>query len=324
VPTLWLVLLMGALSLGVLAVLLVIKLHLLSTSSLTGGQAKDVWAFVGVALGAIAALIGALLTDQHKRRTNAVTHEAAERERLARAAADALGQETEERCTIDLVARVLELITFEGGYAPKARVAGAMAMLAQRPSNGVTTRILKELWDAHAVDTDTAAWLIDRILVDGARRPDEAVAAASLLALQAAKLVPAARDSDQTWSCWPTSLMHTWPEELPESAKSDLLLAAVNVFLAREPAYWRATDKYPLETLVRALDDPTVASKGAIVLVTLHDRGALARVEFQLPPASMVRAREQSGSARVPPWLNKEITRWMEVLWVPGGDGPAQ
>jgi hypothetical protein len=321
-PTVWLVLLVGALSLLVLAVVMVVKLHLLSTSSLTGDQAKDVWAFLGVAFGSIVALISTLLIEQHDRRTAALIHEAAEREHLARQKQETEDKEAGERLTTDVVARMLELITFKGGYAPKARVAGAMAMLIERENSGVAMRILKELWDADAVDADTAVWLVDRVLVDGARRPAEAVGAASLLARHATQLLPAASDLDQAWIGWPTSLMQRWPSDLPEAAKSDLVLAATKVFLAREPGYWKAAAKHPLDMLVRVLDDEATASKAAIVLVSLLDRGALAKVDFQLNAVSMTRVRELSASESVAPWLKKAVRTWMETLWVPE-PGPA-
>jgi hypothetical protein len=322
-PTLWLMLLVIGLALVVLAVLLVVKWHLLSSTGLTGDQATDVWALLGVALGAVVTLIGTLLIEQHNRRTTALAHEAAVREQLARESKVVLDRAAEDRLTIDVVARVLELITVEGDYAPKARVAGAMALLSERPSNGVAMRILRELWAADAVDTDTAVWLVDRALVEGVARPEEAVGAAALLARHAPQLLPTARDRDQAWFSWPTSLTHTWPKELPKAAKADLVLAAAKVFLAREPGYWKPAGKYPLETLVRSLDDNEVASKAAIVLVTLLDRGALAKVDFQLGADTMARIRERSASEPVEPWLHKGVRAWLETLWVPPYSEPA-
>jgi hypothetical protein len=322
-PTLWLLLLVIGLALVVLAVLLVVKWHLLSSTGLTGDQATDVWALLGVAGGAIVALIATLLTEQHSRRINALTQETAIRAQLARESKVALDNQAEERLTIEVVARVLELITVEGDYAPKARVAGAMALLSERPSNGVAMRILRELWAANAVDTDTAVWLVDRALVEGVTRPEEAIGAAALLARHATQLLPTARDGDQTWFSWPTSLMDTWPVQLPPAAKADLVLAAAKVFLAREPGYWKAAGRYPLETLVRSLDDDAVASKAAIVLVTLLDRGALAKVDFQLSAAAMARCRELSVSEPVEPWLHKGVRAWLETLWVPPYSEPA-
>jgi hypothetical protein len=322
-PTLWLLLLVIGLALVVLAVLLVVKWHLLSSTGLSGDQTTEAWVLLGVALGAIAALIATLLIEQHSRRISALTHEAAVREQLGRESKVALDKAAEERLTIEVVARVLELITVEGHYAPKARVAGAMALLSERPSNGVAMRILRELWAADAVDTDTAVWLVDRALVEGVTRPEEAAGAAALLAQHATQLLPTARDGDQSWFSWPASLMDAWPQALPPAAKADLVLAAAKVFLAREPGYWKAARKYPLETLVRSVDDDEVASKAAIVLVTLLDRGALAKVDFPLGAATMARSRELSVSEPVEPWLHKGVRAWLETLWVPPYSEPA-
>ena len=117
--------------------------------------------------------------------------------------------------------------------------------------------------------------------------------------------------------------MDTWPRALPHAAKADLVLVAARVFLAREPGYWKPARKYPLETLVRSLDDDEVASKAAIILNTLLDRGTLAKVDFPLSAAAMAHIRELSVSESVEPWLHKGIRAWLETLWVPPYSEPA-
>ena len=133
VRILWKVLTVIVLLLFALAVVLLIKSDVLSTKYLTDSQAKNLWAFLGVSFGAVVTLIGALLTEQHKRRT------------------DVLARETEDRLKIDTVAKVLELVTVEGQYAPRARVAGAIATLMRLGGGDVGVRILGELWTDDAV-----------------------------------------------------------------------------------------------------------------------------------------------------------------------------
>lgn len=77
----------------------------LSTSHLSSDQTKTLWAFLGVALGAVVTLISALLTEQHNRRTDALAREAEERLRLTALQQQALAREAEERLRIDTVAK---------------------------------------------------------------------------------------------------------------------------------------------------------------------------------------------------------------------------
>ena len=148
-----------------LATLVLVRSGIFSAKKLTDEQTKSLWAFLGVAMGAAVTLLGSLLTEQNNRRTSALTREAGEREQLAREKQQALAQEAEERLITDTVARILELITVDGGYAPRARVAGAIATMMQLRGGTIAVRILGELWKDNAVDSDTAVWLIDRILL---------------------------------------------------------------------------------------------------------------------------------------------------------------
>jgi hypothetical protein len=242
-----------------LAAVLLAKSHVLSARSLTDEQTKSLWAFLGVAFGAVVTLIGALLTEQHNRRTDALTRQTADREQAAREQQQRLADETEYRLKMDTIAKVLELVTVDGGdgYAPRARVAGAIATLMQLGGGVIGMRILGELWAADAIDSDTASWLIDRVLQDSSTPTEEIEQAASLLAAQAHCLVPKPEDPDQLMTYWPKSIGDSWPIGLPEDAKNGILTAIVRMLLARDIGWWqnRGDAVIAIDLLIDALGD---------------------------------------------------------------------
>jgi len=300
-----------------LAALLLVKADVLSSSRLSDEQSKSLWAFLGVALGAVVTLIGALLTEQHNRRTAALTREANDREQMAREKQQALARETEERLLIDTVAKVLELITVEGAYAPKARVAGAVATMMQLRGGTVAIRILGELWTVNAIDSDTAVWLIDRVLrdrIDGGSGEQEAEDAINLLLVNAAKLVPA---GDDMVYFWPDALVDTWPGALSERAKYSLVVLSANVLLACDVGYWnRTSNSFPLTMLVRAIDDPEVGVYAALVLAKLIDLDALTLIGFPVDDATDVRIRSLSEAFFITGWFHHLLSQFEP--WVKG------
>lgn len=221
----------------------------------------------------------------------------------------ALARETEQRLVIDTVAQVLELITVEGVYAPKARVAGAIATLMQLRSGTVAIRILGELWTADAIDPDTACWLIDRVVQDslaGHSTSDDARDAIVLLVMNAVKILPAPDAPNQYAHFWPESLRSSWPSRLSYSAKNAIVVAAVNVLLVREIAYWKGGggNHFPLHILIGALDDPAMSGPAATVLAKLLEVDAFALIGLELPEVT----RQRIGSAAGP------INAWFDRL----------
>lgn len=156
---------LGALvvALVALAVFLLFRMDLFADEPLTDEKIKSLWAFLGVALGAAATVIGALLTDQNSRRSATLAKEAEERAKRALDQQIAQDHETATRLTLDTRARVLELITYEGDYAPKARVAGALATLMELRGGPVACRILDELWRRDKIGTSSAVWIVERV-----------------------------------------------------------------------------------------------------------------------------------------------------------------
>jgi hypothetical protein len=229
VPAMWAVLGLLLLSLIALAVLLLFKLNVFSSKELETDQFKSLWTFLGVALGAVVTLIGTLLTEQHNRRTDAQTREAAQREALEREKQDALAKQAEERLTLDTITRTLELIATDGQYAEPSQIAGAIATMMELGKATIALRVLGKLWAGEKVDTSTAVWLIDRILKQASTPTNEGdqVQAATLLALNASKLFPTKNDQDQDWYEWPTMLDSSWPSYLPFLARNAIQVTAI-------------------------------------------------------------------------------------------------
>lgn len=145
IAALWVVLGLLLLSLVTITAILFNKINLLSSRTLTDPQSKSLWAFLGVALSALVALIGTLLTAQHNLKQIA------------------LAKESENRLTLDTIVKTLGLISVNGEYAKRAQIAGAIAAMMQLGGGVVALRVLGELWNDEKIDTDTAVWLIDRV-----------------------------------------------------------------------------------------------------------------------------------------------------------------
>jgi hypothetical protein len=312
---LWVGLTLVILLLFILAAILLTKSHVLSTKNLTSNQTKSLWAFLGVALGAVVTLISALLTEQHNRRTDALTWETAQREHTARKQQQALAHDAERRLKIDTVAKVLELVTVDGGYAPRARVNGAIATLMELDSSAVGVRVLGALWDANAVDCETAVWLIGCILQDSESPTDQTMQAANLLRMQAPRLVPAADDPNQNWYQWPwtfdDSRDGSWLSNLPYQAKNDLLAAALLMLRTREIAWWKSAgsrNQVPILVLVKALDDQKIGPIAAQMLESLLQFGALDALRYPLDDQVAKQIKELSSSRPRSSFLNDFMT----------------
>ena len=318
IPGLWIVLACLLASLVGLAIFLLVKMDFFSTDSLTDTQLKSVWAFLGVALGAVITLIGTLLTEQHNRRTEALTREAAEREALAKAEQQALAAQAERRLAIDTVAKTLELITTDSGdYAKPARVGGAIATMMELQGGTVAIRMLADLWAADAVGTSTAVWLINRVLTES-KDTDELDEASVLLLLNAAKLVPSKEQERYLSEEWPSLLIESWPQHLPESVRNSFFQLAVNVLLLRELAYWQEHGTFPVELLYRAVDDPDHGMGAAFVLVKLHDLGVLQALDREPDEEMLARLAQLSESWSPMPWFGHVVAQFEP--WARGED----
>nr|WP_221377359.1 hypothetical protein [Actinoplanes polyasparticus] len=254
-----------------LAVYLLFRTNLFSSEPLTAETIKALWAFLGVALGAVATLIGTLLTEQNNRRSARLARESALRESLALLQRVKENRDAEARLTLDTRTRALELLTHDGDYAPRARVAGAIATMMELQGGPVACRILGELWTAGKVSTSVAVWLLERVINDEAASAADKDSASTALAQNAARLFPAAGSPDQAWHEWPSVLVDAWPSHLPPTTKDGFLYLCIKSILCRDPSYWIAHSRPPFSTLCAAVRDKDRGTQAALVLAKLHD-----------------------------------------------------
>jgi hypothetical protein len=205
----------------------------------------------------------------------------------------------------------------ENAYAPRARVAGAIATLRQLRGGAVGMRILNELWAADAVDSNTAVWLINCVLQDSSSQRDETEQAAELLVSNVRRLVPTVDDSDQEWELWPRALTESWPTTLSYNTRGWLVVAATQMLLAREISWWEMGSVYtPVMGLVSALDDRDYGPTAARVLSALLDADALNEIGFPADDELVIRIRRLSALAEITPWFDRLITQFAH--WVRG------
>jgi hypothetical protein len=263
VATAWGLLGLVIVSLVSLAVFLLFRINLFTSEPLGDEKIKSLWAFLGVALGAVATIVAALLTEQHNRR------------------ADRISSQAENRLTLDTRTKVLELITEEGKYAPRARLEGAVATMMELHGGPIAIRILGHLWSGNHIGTTTALWLIDQILDDKNTSSEEKTQAILLLSESASKLL----SEDTQWYGWPNILDNgAWPSELSETAKIGLLMVALNVLTTQRAAYWeeQGDGAFPVDTLLSAVDDKDVGAGAAGIVLRLAETGFLGRIGYHV------------------------------------------
>jgi hypothetical protein len=317
IVALWITLGTVLVSLIAVAAILLVRMRLITSGAPTDTELKALWAFMGVAFGAVVTLIGTLLTEQHNRRTHALAREAAQREELARERQQKLAEESENRLTLDTVAKLLEHITEEGQYAPKARIAGAIATMMQLRAGVVATRILGELWSADQVDSSTAVWLVDRVIGDVKASPEEVHAAIGVLAANAEKLVPAKEAKEQDFYEWPAIVEDSWPSELPAASQHLLMYAAIRTLVAREINFWRDRPIFPLNTIRRALvHEGEAGAIAANILLALSECGALRVMGRRLSDAEAEVVRCKAPTWRPAPWFTAFLSQFEP--WVKG------
>ncbi len=192
----------------------------------TPNQFKSILAFLGASLAATATIMAALLTRSHNARTLSFQKSVEDQARLTKEA-------DSERLTLDTVVRGLELLSADGGYAPQAKVAGALATLVHLGHPQIAMLALAAAWGDHKVDADTGCWLISQTLRLGDTRAS--VEASSLL-LQHARDLPI---SDQPGPLsWPDIFWLSWPLDLPLGARLSALQALGEAALSRPWAWW--------------------------------------------------------------------------------------
>ena len=312
---------------------------------LKADQAKNVWTFLGVALGAAVTLLGTLLTAQHQRRSTELARQVAAdearargTEARARSTEVVLAAQAERRLQVEGAAKMLEFLTDgNGAYARRAVVAGAITSMMEVAGGTAGVRVLRELWQVGAVPSSTAVAVINRVLEaadkapsgeDSAAgrldnslqrplRPPELYAAAELLAINAHKVLPPSGSQAQIWVNWPSLFTDEqgrehWPRALPAEAKYALLVFVAMLLVSREVEWWKQTGAVqPIGTLVTATGDEEVVEIAARLLVELEDLGFLREVSYEWadPAAEVEYLRAKAGELSPMPWFVRLLDR---------------
>jgi hypothetical protein len=133
------------LPLYIITIFIAIRSGLFSSSekSLTGDESKAIWGLIGSAITASATLIALLVASNQNRRS-------------------------EYRLTMDTAVRGIALSQSpDGSYGTNAVVAGSLATLAHLDHPVIAMRMLAAAWRDNAVDTASAVWLINEVLIKG-------------------------------------------------------------------------------------------------------------------------------------------------------------
>jgi hypothetical protein len=212
--------------------------------TISDSEIQAVWTLVASGIATAVTLIGLLLTRSHNQRML-------------------------ERTAMDTVVKGLELIVgHEGKYAPKARVAGALAALVHLGHPIIAMRTLNAAWADEAVDLDTATWLIGEVMKTGS---DESKNEASiLLATYASRL--AYDEPQRGMVSWPDTLWDQWPLNLPEEARTHNLEAILETLVSRDLEWWGRTHGWAVILLDEARlhdPDPWISDKATCALTFL-------------------------------------------------------
>jgi hypothetical protein len=126
----------------------------------------------------------------------------------------------------------LELIVVaDGNYAPRGRIAGALAALVHLGHPVIAMRTLAAAWEEDAVDSATGVWLISEVFQTGS--PASKHEAARLLRIHARRL--AVREGK---FLWPDVLAESWPNDAPAGARMHIIRSIVELILSRDRVWW--------------------------------------------------------------------------------------
>jgi hypothetical protein len=219
----------------------------LEDRSISPDEYKALWAFIASGLATAATVVGLLFTRAQNQRTS-------------------------NQLALDTAVKSLELLVVgEGQYAPKARIAGALAALVHLGHPTIAMRTLASIWSDKAVDSRAACWLIGEVLTTGS--DESKTEAAELLELHIDKLTEAAK-----WHFyWPSTIYERWPTDAPIDARVSVLFA-LGELLASRPKHWwegRETWAFALFDEARLRDpEPTIQNTAALILRSLVPEGS--------------------------------------------------
>jgi hypothetical protein len=282
----------------------------LTDKTISDEELKALWAFIATGLGTAATIIGLLFTKSHNARTLALQAEAEKRKSI-------LESESEARLRLDTVVKGLDLLTAtDGGYAPKAKMAGGLAALIHLGHPVIAMRTLAAAWDDNAVDPATACWLINEVLLYGSR--DSKEEAAELLREHSSNLT----SEQEGHYAWPTVLEGGWLTNISVNARANILFSAIALLLSRERAWWGGAfaSMTMLDEALIVDDNSTIKESTAIlakpILALLRDD------QFITGPAGLKiigemkarasQVRQESNVFSWVPELAQKIERWGE------------
>lgn len=243
---------------------------------LSGSELQSLWTLVGAGLAAAATTIGAFLAYSHNRRSLAYQAETTSRREVAEAELqkrkelwdeqvqhqkEVAEKEANERQRLEAAVAGLSLISKDGGYAPKAVVAGALATLVKLDQPMLAMRILAATRKENdVIDADTVVWLIGRVLTlrEGnlsVEEINEAKAEAAALLLSYA---PSLTDKSDCGSfSWPSAATTQWPAGLTRNASVNVQVALVELMLSQPMSWWNtgaSTHTWVIYTLDEAMN----------------------------------------------------------------------
>jgi hypothetical protein len=223
----WGVLVFIVLPLYAITSALVLRSHVFSSNRtvLSSEDVRALWAFIGSGVGASVTLVGLLLARSHNERTLALQTEA-ERNRTAAA------KEAEMRLALDTVVKGLDMVATSGTYAPRAKIAGALAALVHLNHPIIAMRTLGAAWADGAVDVPSATWLINEVFELGSDQSQ--LEAAALLDIHATELCT----STPGIFFWPVSAEYMWPASMQLNARLRLFRAILTTLTSKPVEWW--------------------------------------------------------------------------------------
>jgi hypothetical protein len=216
--------------------------------ALNADQYKTFWAFIGAALGSTATILGLLFTRSHNQRTLAFQEDIENRKLVAQSEVNernaVLQGDAEARLNLDTVVKGLELIVnSDGQYAPKAKIAGALAALVHLGHPIIAMRTLSAIWEDDRIDSGTAAWLISEVFREGVKEGSGAsmIEASGLLQNNVPKLCSNRSKGNFEW---PDTISEAWPQHIPIDARITNLQSIIMLLLSQERDWWEAGGGY--------------------------------------------------------------------------------
>lgn len=266
-------------------------------AGINDAQFRALLTFLAAIFAATVTTVGLLLTRSHNARVHA-------------------------RQQLETATKGLELIVSGDSYAPKARVAGALAVLVHLNQPVIAMRSLRTAWADGAVDPETAVWLIGEVV--NADDIGSQLEAARLLEERARLLTDGAGVDARFY--WPPSIYENWPRFLPVEGRIAVLGALLRVLLS-QPLPWWAAKRYGwavalLDEALQSDSDEGIRNESAEILRVLLSTitGPTDRISWRAAWKSLPKIRQRvdqhrTSNVRVQKLVNleKQLMIWSNV-----------